>query len=234
MLDKFVAIDLETTGLNAQEDKIIEIGAVQFEGGVVCKEFHTYVNPGIKLKDTITALTGIKDERLHFAPDFKDIMLELKAFLNEDVLIGHRILFDYSFLKQAFSFYKQDFSKKGIDTLKLARKNLPALKSKRLEDLCHYYQIPLDAHRALQDANAAGVLYLKMVKEFKMAAEAEPEILNWNRKKVTPATKAQKEQLFRLLKMSQLETDFDMTKLTRAEASRKIETILQKIRIKGD
>ena len=64
MYDTYVSIDLETTGLNPKRDRIIEIGAIRVEQGQIAEEFSTFVDPGRKLEERITELTGIRDEDL--------------------------------------------------------------------------------------------------------------------------------------------------------------------------
>lgn len=156
MIDSYVSIDLETTGLNPKRDKIIEIGAVKVRGGREVDSFSTLVNPGRQLESRITELTGIRDEELAQAPDIQEILPDLLAFLGEDVLLGHRISFDYSFVKKAALDAKIEFQASGVDTLRIARICLLDVEKKNLEYLCRYFQIPHRAHRALDDARATG------------------------------------------------------------------------------
>ena len=101
MYDTYVSIDLETTGLNPKRDRIIEIGAIRVEQGQIVEEFSTFVDPGRKLEERITELTGIRDEDLADAPQLDEVFPKLLEFMGELPLLGHRILFDYSFLKKA-------------------------------------------------------------------------------------------------------------------------------------
>ena len=101
MYDTYVSIDLETTGLNPKRDRIIEIGAIRVEQGQIAEEFSTFVDPGRKLEERITELTGIRDEDLADAPQLDEVFPQLLEFMGELPLLGHRILFDYSFLKKA-------------------------------------------------------------------------------------------------------------------------------------
>ena len=159
MTDAYTALDLETTGLNPKKDKIIEIGAVKVRNGEITDRFQSFVNPGRVLENKVKNLTGICDEMLEGAPEMGELIEPLIEFLGEDVLVGHRILFDYSFVKKAAVDSSLSFERMGIDTLKLSRKFLPELESRRLGFLCGYYQIAHTAHRALGDAQAAWDLY---------------------------------------------------------------------------
>lgn len=230
MINTYVCIDLETTGLNPKTDKIIEIGAVKVVNGQVTDTFSTYVNPGRKLEERIVELTGISQAQVDEAPEMTQVMPELITFLENYPLLGHRILFDYSFLKKAAVNQKLSFEKQGIDTLRIARCFLPQLEKRSLEFLCKYYEIPHHAHRALADAEATVALYHRLAQDFyeKDSKPFEPTPLNYNAKKETPITKPQKERLYRLIAQHNLTVDYDVEKLTRSEASRYTDKIYEK------
>lgn len=228
MINSYVCIDLETTGLNPKLDKIIEIGAVKVIEGKRTDTFSTYVNPGRKLEERIIELTGITQQQVDTAEDIAQVLPRFLEFLEDLPLVGHRILFDYSFLKKAAVNQKFIFEKNGIDTLRIARCFLPGLEHRTLEYLCEYYQIPHHAHRALKDAEATARLYELLAEQFlnKDTKLFEAQPLHYAVKKDTPATKAQKERLYRLIEQRKLEVDYDVEKLTRSEASRYTDIIL--------
>lgn len=222
----FVCIDLETTGLNPKKDRIIEIGAVKVRDGKIIDTFEQLVNPKQVLEERIEVLTGITSKELEDKPVIKEVLPALQIFLGEDVLVGHRILFDYSFLKRAFINEKISFERKGIDTLKLARKFVTESESKRLEALCQYYGIRYRAHRALEDARATVELYQKLTEEYYKEEEFAPKPLQFKIKKESPITKAQKERLTLLLEKHNLKSKYEIASLTRNEASRYMDQIL--------
>lgn len=231
--DSFLCVDLETTGLNPKRDKIIEIGAVKVDHGEITAEWETFVNPERKLEKRIVELTGIRDEQLTGAKTISELLPVFLAFAEDYILLGHRILFDYSFLKKAAVNEKLKFERQGIDTLKIARKYLKDLESRSLGALCKYYGIPHNAHRALEDARATAALYKKLLDHFFEKEEAEgekslfwPKALLYQAKRDTPLTAAQKEQLYRLLERHRIIADYEIENLTRSEASRKIDRIL--------
>ncbi len=233
MIDSYVCIDLETTGLNPKTDRIIEIGAVKVENNEVIKEWETLVNPGRNLEKRIVELTGIRDEQLAQAPPIEEALLPLLEIVADKPLLGHGLIFDYSFIKKAAVNQKMTFEKEGIDTLKIARKYLPDLESRRLGYLCKYYGINHHAHRALDDARATVELYRKLAEQFYEKEEQEenksifrPKKLCYHAKRETPITIPQKEQLYKLADKHKLILDYDVSKLTRSEASRKIDRIL--------
>lgn len=222
MLHTYVSIDLETTGLNPKRDRIIEIGAVKVIDGQTVGTYSTLVNPGRRLDERIVELTGIRDEELAGAPYVEQVLPQVMDFLEELPLLGHSVLFDYSFLKKAAVDYKLSFERQGIDTLKIARRYLDKLEHRSLDYLCEYYQIPHHAHRALADAEAASILFHKLAEHFLSGEDVlfEPEPLHYKVKRDTPATKPQKERLYRLLEQHKITLDADVERLTRSEASR--------------
>lgn len=236
MIDTYIAIDLETTGLSAKMNKIIEVGAVKFAGGKEEAVFSSYVNPGIRLPERIVELTGITDADVREAPGIEEILDDLERFLGEEVLVGHNLLFDYSFLKRAFSYQKRKFEKSGIDTLKIARACLPQCEHKGLGDLCAFYEIPLQAHRAVGDARAAGYLYQKLSGEFgeRWKECFAPRELVCQVKKDSPATLPQKGLLYKLHEQYGIIPEYDVERLTKSEAGRHIDRILSAHRaVKG-
>lgn len=230
ILNTYVSIDLETTGLNPKRDKIIEIGAVKIEEGAVTDTFSTFVNPARKLEEKITELTGIHDEDLMAAPYIADILPRLLEFIEDGTLLGHSILFDYSFIKKAAVDNRLTFEKNGIDTLKIARKYLENLEHRNLDYLCKYYDIPHHAHRALEDAKATDLLYRKLTEQFFSEEDSvfAPSPLIYKVKRDTPASKQQKERLYRLFKLHNITPEADVEQLTRSEASRITDRLLAK------
>lgn len=233
MTDSYVCIDLETTGLNPKTDKIIEIGVVKVENNLIVEEWETLVNPDRKLEERIVALTGIRDEQLMSAPMIEEVLPKLLEMIGDYVLLGHSVLFDYSFIKKAAVNRKLSFEKQGIDTLKIARKYLADLESRSLPYLCEHYGIEHSAHRALHDAKATVELYRKLTEQFYEREEAEqdkslfrPKTLRYQAKRDTPITIPQKEQLYKLVDRHKLIIDYDIEKLTRSEASRRIDRLL--------
>ena len=233
MTESYVCIDLETTGLDPKRDRIIEIGAVKVENNETVKEWETFVNPGKKLPQRIVELTGICDGQLAAAPEITEVLPELIDLTDGAVLLGHSLMFDYSFVKRAAVNQRLSFERKGIDTLKIARKYLAGLESRSLESLCRHYGISHNAHRALHDARATVELYRRLAEQFYEAEAAEgakslfcPKSLCCRVKRDTPVTVPQKEQLYKLADKHKLILDYDIERLTRSEASRQIDRIL--------
>ena len=155
----YVALDLETTGLDAAADAIIEVGAVRFQGRRVLDRFATLVNPRRPIPVRIQQITGIRDADVSGAPLFGAIVPELRAFVGNDVaaIVAHNVAFDLSFLRS----HGVEFHRPALDTFELATILLPGQGSYSLGELCHKLEIPLvEAHRALDDAEAAAGLFM--------------------------------------------------------------------------
>lgn len=225
MVREYVAVDIETTGLSAKEDKIIEIGAIKVVDGEEVEIFDTLINPARVIGMRSTMVTGITDEDVKDAPYIEDVIGKFVDFVGDLPLLGHNLMFDYSFLKRAAVNNKYKFDKSGIDTLKLARTYLSELESKKLDYLCSYFDIEDENHhRALNDARAAYKLYEILCE--KGAADEQCHTLEYKVKKESPITPRQKQFLSDLMERYHIEMDFDIDKITKNEASRRIDNIL--------
>ncbi len=167
----FISLDLETTGFDPAKDKIIEFGAVKFNYDGQISTYKTLINPGIRLPEIITHITGITDSDLKNAPKFKDQLEEIKAFIGTDPIIGHNISFDTTFLK----LNGIELTNAEFDTCTLSSILLPSLPSYSLEILSRQLNLTHEEkHRALDDSIAAMELFLKLKEKFE---ELAPEII---------------------------------------------------------
>lgn len=230
MLKSYIAFDIETTGLNPAENEIIEIGALKVREGKVADRFMELVRPLSPVSPSITALTGITNQMVSSARSRYDVISDFLDFCEEDVLIGHNVSFDYSFIKTNAAAEGLPFEKSGIDTLKIARKVHKELESRSLEYLCQYYHIEnRSAHRAYHDALATAKLYQTLAHYF----EAEnprlfsPVQLNYKIKKPRLATAKQIALLTSLARKKKVCADWNPDTLTLSDASRLIEMLLK-------
>ncbi len=229
MLREFVSVDLETTGISSKEDKIIEIGAIKYVNGIETEYFETFVNPGRRISDRITQITGIDDSMVKEAPYIEQVIESLLDFLGGHVIIGHNVKFDYSFIKRSAVNNKLLFEEKIVDTLKLSRILLPEAPKKSLDYLCTYFGIEDENHhRAINDARAAGQLYMLLCEKFEKDNPGifEPVVTECKVKKESPVTKKQAEWLKALVAYHGIDIDYDIDKLTKNSASRNIDKIL--------
>ena len=132
-MDAYIALDLETTGLSPKSDRILEIGAARVLNGAVEARYSTLINPRMEIPAKITELTGITQEMVKEMPEIKEAVPELLAFCGDLPLLGHNIMFDYSFVKHSAVNCGFAFEKEGIDTLKISRALLAGLPSRSLQ-----------------------------------------------------------------------------------------------------
>ena len=100
MRGELVALDLETTGLDVNNDSIIEIGAVRIRDGKILEEYSTLVNPGFVIPNETTHITGIHQEDLRNAPLLTDALPEITEFVGNSPVIAHNVSFDIGFMRR--------------------------------------------------------------------------------------------------------------------------------------
>ncbi|MGI5891952.1 MAG: helicase C-terminal domain-containing protein [Bacillota bacterium] len=162
MAANYVVVDLETTGLDPQNNKIIEISAVKIHRGIIREEFSFLVNPQMPLAAEITALTGIIDVMLADQPLIEQIIPDFQNFIGNDIIIAHNASFDRSFLEK----YLQ-MENDWIDSIILAQIVFPTAGTYSLDYLCRYLGISnKDAHRSLSDAKATAELFCLCLQQF--------------------------------------------------------------------
>lgn len=229
MIKDYVALDVETTGLNPSRDRILEIGAVKICQGKPAGIYNVLINTGMPVPLRIQELTGITDEMQKTGKRAGEAIRDFIEFRGTLPVVGHNVSFDFGFLKQTAVDEGCSFEAKALDTLKIARRVLPGLPSRALGAMCAYYQIdPGNAHRALDDACAAHRLLGKLWEEF---GETDPGAFTFRElvyavKKQYPITKRQKGYLKDLLKYHKIELDIQMEDMTKSEASRMIDHII--------
>ncbi len=174
----FVALDLETTGLNPDTDKIIEVGAVRFTDSQVLTMnvddcgLQALVNPGVDLTLKITALTGITEDTLDNQPAWDDIKASVQSFLDPPVkyLIAHNIRFEQAFLT-AHGLKLDHLTL--LDTQDMVYMGMPEAPSSSLATATHILSIaPRISHRAAHDALATGQLFMHLWQRFRQMPDA--------------------------------------------------------------
>ncbi len=231
MLDSYVVVDLEMTGLKTKTDSVIEIGALK----VTPDGEETYshlVKPRFPISDSIARLTGITNEMVEMEGlDADSAMEDFFSFAGDLPLVGHMISCDYAFLKQWAVNHDMPYERVGVDTLKLARKFLPELESKKLEKVAAYFGIENQtAHRALSDAVMTRVVYENLCESFEMGHEEDfvPKMLHFQVKKQTMHTAHQVEYLEALVRQHGLPMPEGYESYTRGEMSKVTDQIIAK------
>lgn len=164
-----VVLDTETTGINAQSERIIEIGAIKLRENRPVSKFHTYVNPqGVRSQPGALAVHGITDDFLLDKPDFKAIYPAMVDFITGCQLVIHNAPFDVGFLdaelaRVGYQAHVADVCE-VVDTLLLARARFPGQKN-NLDALCKRFGISNEhrtLHGALLDADLLAKVYIQM------------------------------------------------------------------------
>ena len=158
----YAAIDLETTGLDKERHRIIEIGAVKFRGDEVLDEFETYVNPYAQIPQFVQRLTGIRQADVDKAPPFAPVSVQLEEFLGDVPVIGHNVAFDVGFLREN----GLPMSNVAYDTWDMASVLLPEASEYSLSLLAKNLGIDPDSpHRALDDARVTRQVFLALLEQ---------------------------------------------------------------------
>ena len=143
LLDQFVAIDVETTGLRPTTQRVIEVAAIRYEAGAESERFETLVNPGRAVPKFIAELTGIRDDQLEGAPPFERIAARLESFVGDAVLVGHNVDFDISFVNAELRRCgRLPWQNPRIDTLGLATRLMPQVRRPGLQSVAQRLSIP--------------------------------------------------------------------------------------------
>ena len=162
--DEYVAFDLETTGLVAGQDRIIEIGAVVMRAGKEVERYQTFVDPERTLERKIIDLTGITDEMLVGAPKIEEVLPEFLKFVGDRVLVAHNSKFDTGFIRAECSRLGYPYAFTDVDTLSLSQQLLPQLNKYKLDVVAKALTLPnFNHHRAADDANICGLIFAKLI-----------------------------------------------------------------------
>ena len=161
----YAVVDIETTGGNASQGKIIEIAIVVHDGEKIIETFNTLVNPQRSIPPFISRLTGITESMVADAPLFEEIAVKVHRITEGKIFVAHNVTFDFSYLKKEFEDLGLDFDRKKLCTIRLARKLVPDRKKYNLGSICEHFEIDIkDRHRALGDAEATAHLLQKLLK----------------------------------------------------------------------
>lgn len=153
MLDKLAIVDVETTGMSAGRDRVIEIGIVLVDNNHVSKEWTTLVNPEKGVNPYIISMTGINPYELHKAPTFAQLRDEVWSYLEDRTLVAHNARFDYGFLKAEFNHLDQSYTPPQLCTVRLSRKLFPKTRGHGLDKIINRFGFEIsNRHRALDDA----------------------------------------------------------------------------------
>ncbi|MGN0607626.1 MAG: exonuclease domain-containing protein [Oscillospiraceae bacterium] len=166
---RYIAFDVETTGLSAYSERIIEVGAVLFENGKPVKEYGTLVNPNRSIPPSATAVNHITNDMVRKAPAESKVYAELVDFLGDaleeqTILCAHNAKFDMDFLSETLMRLGYNAKISYIDTLSASRNMVPGLENYKQPTVAsHFGIINEQAHRAASDAKVCGMILSKLL-----------------------------------------------------------------------
>jgi DNA polymerase-3 subunit epsilon/ATP-dependent DNA helicase DinG len=171
MTPTYVALDLETTGLDPEADRITEIGAVRFAAdGEVLETFESLVNPGRKIPLFIEQFTGVTNEAVRNAPRLVSVAPGLRQFIGRDPVVGHNIGFDLRCLARE----GVDLAVSGLDTAQLSRYLMPGPESRGLVDLAGLLGVEAGLHhRAVPDARTAAAIFTALLRRVEALPDSQ-------------------------------------------------------------
>lgn len=162
----YVVVDLETTGSSPWSgDRITEVAAVVVRDGQLARTYETLINPERSIPPFITRLTNISWDMVKDKPTFRDICDELLGVLEGHVFVAHNAPFDWGFLSAEVERTKgRKMGGHRLCTVRLARRILPQLRSRRLDSVAEHYGVEIGArHRAAGDAEATAKVLLRLL-----------------------------------------------------------------------
>lgn len=168
---KFIAFDLETTGILPGVDRIVEIGAIRYFNNQVEAVYSTLVDPQIPIPEGASRVNGILDDMVKGKPTIDRLLESFADFCQDDILVAHNAAFDAQFLTADIKKFETP-APKGLvlDTYAMAKKVYPGLPNYKLGTLVQHLGIPsTQFHRAEEDASYCGQLYLKILEKISPA-----------------------------------------------------------------
>ena len=167
-MSRYIAFDVETP--NRWNSRMSAIGIAVVEGEQVVKTFYSLVNPEQPFDYFNTMLTGIDEELVAAAPTVPELWPTIEPILSSGILVAHNASFDMTVLKKCLQAYGIPWRNRvqGICTVLMGRRLLPHI-SHKLNDLCAYYGIDLNHHRADSDSLACAQILLRY-----LASDADP------------------------------------------------------------
>ncbi|GHV49183.1 DNA polymerase III subunit epsilon [Spirochaetia bacterium] len=172
----FTAFDIETTGLDAQKDRIVELGAVKFDNRGPISRFNVLIDPGIPMPEAAGRVNNITDKMLAGQPSLEEVLPDFLRLIKDSAVIAHNAPFDYGFINQNL---KESYGRTGgawvppfpslpnriADTLVLCRRVFPGRSSYKLQELAAFLQIKaVSAHRAEDDARLCMEIFIACAK----------------------------------------------------------------------
>jgi len=162
-MKKLTFVDLETTGLYPDRDKIIEIGIITVVDNVITDTYQTLINPGIAINGEVTSITGIRNTDLISAPKLEEVADIILAKFETSTFVAHNASFDYDFLSFAFKNINKEFALPRVCTIRLTKALFPHYLRYNLDSLATKYGVDIgNRHRAVDDIKLLYNVFLKL------------------------------------------------------------------------
>ena len=179
--DGFVALDTETTGMDARTDRIVALGAVRWGPAGEVDRFEMLLDPGRPISPASTAVHGIDDAAVRGAPSLDAVLPAFRKFVGDSVPVAHMGAFDLAFLQRPLASARLPALERMLDTAVLAARLLPPLPELSLDAVCAHLGIPVvGRHTALGDARLAAAVLARLLPELeRRGASTLQAALHW-------------------------------------------------------
>lgn len=167
LMNTYVVLDIETTGLDPAYDEIIEIAALKVNDDKIIDSFDELIKPEVPISEFITNLTGITNDMVKNAPKLSEILPKLLTFIGDNIILGHNINFDINFIyDNSMTILNKPLRNDFIDTYRLTRILYRELSNHKLDTICKFFNIDIiKHHRAIYDCEATYEVY-KRIKQY--------------------------------------------------------------------
>jgi len=165
--DKFVMLDLETTGLDPYSSRIIEVAMIKYINGQKKDVYCQLINPEIHIPSSATQINGISDDMVCNQPKIYEVLDQIYDFINGEIIAGYNIEFDLKFLSSAFARGNKHIDNViALDVLQVVKETIPQneTKDRKLSTMKEYFGLQCDSHRALADCETAFQVLIRCLK----------------------------------------------------------------------
>ena len=164
-----IVLDIETTGLDYTRERMVEFAAVRMENGKIKDEFQTLINPQQHIRKSSYEIHHISEDMVKDAPTEEEVMPKIMEFIGDYPIVGHNVIFDYSFINEASCrVFGHGIKNEKIDTQQMFKEIAPDLESHGLSALTKRFNVEMtNHHRAMADTMGLALAYPKLKKLYK-------------------------------------------------------------------
>ena len=171
--DGFVALDTETTGMDARNDRVVALAATRWGPDGELASVETLIDPGRPIPSASTAVHGLDDAAVRGSPSLAEALPAFRAFIGDGIPVAHMAAFDLAFLRRPLTRAGLPALERMLDTAVLASRLLPPLPELSLDTVCARLGVPVIArHTALGDARLAAAIFVRLRPELELRRAA--------------------------------------------------------------